>query len=152
MKIKYDASEVGEMHQLLEEVTPQAAQWAVNQAAEQTRSEMVLAIQRGPATGKVYEKYNPRRTHQASAPGEAPMSDTGDLARHITTDQQNPSSVKRLGNVGAAAGAPDGFEYADFLEFGTDDMEPRPFAWPAFRTVFPDLVDYVRIGMKKRFK
>ena len=43
----------------------------------------VKRIQNGPASGIVYELYMPRRTHQASAPGEPPMSDTGRLASSI---------------------------------------------------------------------
>lgn len=41
-------------------------------------------VQAGPASGRIYQKYKPRRVHQASAPGESPASDTGKLASNIT--------------------------------------------------------------------
>ena len=43
------------------------------------RGEAIRSIQTGPKSGRTYEKYNPRRTHKASAPGQAPASDTGNL-------------------------------------------------------------------------
>ena len=39
------------------------------------RGEAIKSIQTGPKSGRIYERYNPRRTHQASAPGQAPASD-----------------------------------------------------------------------------
>ena len=59
--------------------------------AEEAVAETVFAIdagvkhkiQRGPNSGRIYEKYRPRRTHQASAPGQAPATDTGNLIGSI---------------------------------------------------------------------
>ena len=47
------------------------------------RSEAVKSIQTGAKSGIMYQKYNPRRQHRASAPGEAPASDTGNLVNKI---------------------------------------------------------------------
>ena len=52
------------------------------------RGEAVKSIQTGMKSGRIYEKYNPRRTHRASAPGEAPASDTGNLVRNIRVEQK----------------------------------------------------------------
>ena len=38
-------------------------------------------------------KYNPRRTHQASAAGQAPASDTGNLVSQIIARPKNPDEV-----------------------------------------------------------
>ena len=46
-------------------------------------------ISRGAKSGETYEKYNPRRTHKASAPGEAPASDTGNLVSQIRVKAEN---------------------------------------------------------------
>jgi HK97 gp10 family phage protein len=60
--------------------------------------------------------------HQASAPGEPPASDTGHLLMSIDT---SVDPQKLTGNVNF------GSKYANWLEYGTRYMEPRPFARPA---------------------
>ena len=77
-------------------------------------------IQRGPKTGEVYEKYLPRRTHQASQEGQAPASDTGRLANSIEHSLQGME-----GFVFTRV------EYAPYLEFGTAKIKPRPFLFPS---------------------
>ena len=66
--------------------------------------------------------YNPRREHRASAPGEAPASDTGNLVSKIIVNQisQDITSVESNAN------------YSAYLEYGTSKMEARPFMLPAF--------------------
>lgn len=102
----------------------QEASNAVLDFATDMHSDVVRAVQRGPASGLVYEKYTPRRTHQASARDEAPMSDTGRLASSIYFEQR--------GKVSAVVGTK--IEYAAFLEYGTRDKKilPRPFFRPAY--------------------
>ena len=95
--------------------------------AVELRSDVVKSIQRGPASGVVYEKYNPRRTHQASAPEQPPMSDTGRLANSITFDRQG----KLTAVVGSA------LNYAPWLEYGTSRMAARPFFRPAVERIKP---------------
>ena len=53
-----------------------------------TRNTAIENISRGNKSGKVYEKYNPRRSHKASAVGEYPATDTGFLVNNITTKLQ----------------------------------------------------------------
>ena len=89
--------------------------------AQLIRGEAIKSIQSGPKSGIVYEKYNPRRTHKASAPGEAPASDTGNLVRNIVVKQENPDLIKVESNA----------TYSSFLEFGTSKMLARPFLFPA---------------------
>ncbi len=100
-------------------------------------TEAVRLITDGPKTGAIYTTffftlgsgpsritipYGSRPAHQASAPGEAPASDTGYLVnnRSINIDT---ASIRATLSFHAA--------YAVFLEYGTDRMEPRPFARPA---------------------
>ncbi len=80
------------------------------------------SLQRGPKTGDVYQKYRPRRQHQASAPGEAPATDTGRLASSINR-KTDPDGLG--GEVEAATG------YAIHMELGTRHIQPRPFMQPA---------------------
>ena len=60
--------------------------------------------------------HNLSRTHQASAPGEPPKTDTGGLASSIAIV---------LGTKEARVGT--GLVYGKYLEFGTTRMEPRPW-------------------------
>ena len=82
------------------------------------------SIQQGPKTGRTYQKYNPRRTHQASAAGEAPATDTGALVSSITQE--------KTGEAEAIVGSR--IIYSKWLEFGTRTMpDERPFLRPALK-------------------
>jgi HK97 gp10 family phage protein len=69
--------------------------------------------------------------HQASAPGEYPAMDTGALANSLETDPENQTTYVVHTSM----------EYAPYLEFGTANMEPRPFLGQAASEVEPDFVD-----------
>jgi hypothetical protein len=100
---------------------------AMDIAAEVVATEARKNIQRSPRGGRTYEKYNPRRTHKASAAGEAPATDTGNLARSITTvvNYQNKTFTLRASSQLAP--------YARALEYGdmSRNLAPRPFMRPA---------------------
>lgn len=100
---------------------------AVTGTAIMLRADVVERIQRGPASGVVYTKKNPNRVHQASAPGEAPATDTGRLANSIEFDQIGPLTA----TVGSS------LLYALYLEYGTTRMAPRPYFRPAVEAVRP---------------
>jgi len=76
-------------------------------------------------TGKTYQKYEPRRTHTASAPKQPPASDTGFLASQITMDVDVKPNGTVVGQIISAA------PYSKHLEFGTVNMTERPFMQPA---------------------
>ena len=76
-------------------------------------------------TGRSYEKYEPRRTHRASAPNQPPASDTGFLASQITMDVDVKSNGTVVGQIISSA------PYSKALEFGTTQMTERPFMQPA---------------------
>ena len=98
------------------------AKQLVGIAAGLVRATAVTSILQGAKSGVVYEKYEPRRTHTASAAGEPPASDTGRLASNIFIKMD----TDRLGaDVESRAG------YSEFLEFGTTKMAARPFMHPA---------------------
>ena len=99
-------------------------------ATELVRGEAVESIMRGAKTGTTYTKYNPRRTHTASAEGEAPASDTGNIVSGITTNISTGFN-EVTGEVIANAKDGQGGNYAKHLEFGTKNMRPRPFLFPA---------------------
>ena len=97
-------------------------QEVVKGGGQQIRNEAIKSIQTGSKSGIVYQKYNPRREHRASAPGQAPASDTGNLVSKIIVKQkgQDVTSVESNAN------------YSAYLEYGTSKMQPRPFMLPAF--------------------
>lgn len=81
-----------------------------------------------PKTGRIYpSKHRKGRTHQASAPGEFPAADSGRLHQSITTATVRDDATSIVVETGANV------PYATWLEFGTVNMEPRPFMTPAFR-------------------
>ena len=106
------------------------------------RGEAIKSIQAGAKSGIVYEKYNPRRSHRASAPGQAPASDTGNLVSKIIVKQKS----KNITNVESNA------DYSAFLEYGTSKMEPRPFMLPAFEKSKKPIINAVFNRVKKKIE
>ena len=115
---------------------------AVVGSAMELRGDVVKRIQRGPATGAVYEKYEPRRTHQSSAPGEAPASDQGGLARSVTFD--------KVGFLSATVGSD--LVYAAVLEFGSDRIDPRPAWVPAVEAITPKYIARLERALEEAFQ
>jgi HK97 gp10 family phage protein len=70
-------------------------------------------------SGRTYARGG--REHRASAPGEAPAVDYGNLKSSIQVFEVTPERAI----IGTNA------EYAEHLEFGTSRMEPRPYMRPA---------------------
>jgi len=95
---------------------------AVVAVAFKIESDAKKLISQGARSGKVYK----RRTisHQASAPGEAPKTDRGQLVRNITTEFTR--SDKLEATVGSRQNAP----YGKYLELGTMNIKPRPWLKP----------------------
>lgn len=88
-------------------------------AAEKVRSDAVKSILSGGKSGRLYRRRG--TVHQASAPGEAPASDTGTLAN---------SAEAKLVDINRAV-VNFSAQYSSFLEFGTTNIAPRPYARPA---------------------
>jgi phage gpG-like protein len=79
------------------------------------------ASMQGPKSGRVYTRSG--GVHQASAPGEAPAVDTGNLINSLQVEVRAQTSAAVYTNV----------EYAPVLEYGGAKMEARPFLTPAAR-------------------
>jgi hypothetical protein len=73
----------------------------------------------GPKTGRIYHRTNPTRVHRASAPGQAPASDLGDLARGIRVEDRVFATRVRIRIFNTQW-------YAWLLEFGHGPILPRP--------------------------
>ena len=88
---------------------------------EGTAKESIVS---GSPSGRTYEKYNPRRTHTASAAGQPPAQDQNELAQNITS-KVTTKGTQVIGQIISSA------SYSKSLEFGTSQMSPRPFMQPA---------------------
>lgn len=102
----------------------------VQQSGMMVRATAVQSIMSGNKSGETYQKYNPRRTHIASAPGEAPAADTGYLHSNIAFE---------IDSDGLGASIESRAAYSQALEFGTSRMQARPFLQPAIEENRPKI-------------
>lgn len=93
----------------------------LKRGANLVRNDAVDSILRGSPSGRSYEKYDPRRTHTASAPNQPPASDTGFLVNNIIWKMAGKFEAEVQSNA----------PYSIPLEFGTSKMAARPFLQPA---------------------
>jgi HK97 gp10 family phage protein len=115
-------------------VTPKLIRQEVSKAlfvsAKHVEGEAKRSILNGQKSGRLY-KRGKTVFHRASAPGEAPASDTGRLANSINSYLDSTA----LGSfVVAGRGLA---KYAPLLEFGTSKIAPRPFLFPALEQSKP---------------
>jgi hypothetical protein len=141
---------------------------AVEATAIEIRGDIVKRYQRDPVTGTTYyripgDKYmtiraggpdgppvafsagggkaNLSLTHQASAPGEAPATDTGRLASATNYKMTGPMSAEVGNDV----------IYGKWLEFGTADgkIKPRPAWRPAVADATPKFNRRLEAALRK---
>jgi phage gpG-like protein len=109
----------------------QRARDAIGQAVQATgleiTSDIKKRIQRGPKTGRTYKRRSV--VHRASAPGQAPATDTGTLANSITFRKVDDLTAEIQSRLA----------YAPMLEFGTRMIAPRPSWVPAAEAARPKL-------------
>jgi hypothetical protein len=98
----------------------------------QARAQM--AIMNPPKSGRIYRRGNV--AHQASAPGEAPATDTAALVGSAYTEKLGDSDYE----TGFTA------EYAAHLEFGAPNahIAPRPYLRPAVEAVKKAFIDAIK--------
>lgn len=117
---------------------------AVFVSAQRVATEAKKSVLEGNKSGHTYKRRSV--FHRASAPGEAPASDTGRLVGSIHADMAGP------GEATAIAGS-SSVKYARMLEFGTTKMAARPFFFPALEKskawIRDRLQDAVRRGLEK---
>lgn len=107
----------------------------INQTTEDAVQDLGLAVQlqarylieNSPATGVIYYRQNPTRVHRASAEGEPPADDLGNLVRSIVVREVKINQYAYSSVVGSS------LPYALELEkFGPNhNGETRPFLRPA---------------------
>jgi HK97 gp10 family phage protein len=94
-------------------------------------------------TGKAHAMFV-QNFHVASAPGESPANDTGNLLQSIQVVQiQAEQGGTITSEVIVKA------RYAKWLEYGTKKMEPRPFVRPTLRFITPIFKEYMAQKLRK---
>jgi HK97 gp10 family phage protein len=122
LNIKVDGLDnIGKASQAMQKAVIQELNKGLVASAAKVHDEASKSLTGGKKTGKIYKRGN--KTHQSSAAGEAPASDTGTLVQSLSfynfKEKLEATVVSRL-------------EYAKMLEFGTSKIAPRPFLFPAY--------------------
>lgn len=125
-----------------------AVRAAVHKGGERIRSDAVKSISRGGRSGKVY-KRGKGRYHQASAPGEFPKTDMGELVSNITVASDVGAQGYAI-TVGSRIQAPQGY----WLETNAPSAGGRPWLAPVVarqgKFVFQDIAQAVKAAIEKR--
>jgi HK97 gp10 family phage protein len=77
-------------------------------------------------------RYSPKRVVNVSKPGDPPNSDTGRLVQSIKFDFKKAGLIGRVGS---------NLRYAAHLEFGTLNMDPRPWLSEAVSQTSNEVAD-----------
>lgn len=114
----------------VEEATRKNQRRAILTGAYMIHKDAIESIKKGPKSGRTYARGN--KDHVASAPGEAPATDTGELVSKI---------VVRVVDGGDIVDVASRAKYSFALELGTADgrIKPRPFLFPAFQKNIPKI-------------
>lgn len=105
----------------------EAVEWVITETGKDLHEKLLFDLIEAPKSGAVYGD------HQASAPGEPPAWDTGELGESIEIS----GTPQRLR---LSVGAP----HLVFLEVGTVHMAPRPWVAPNIewaRKRFSEMID-----------
>lgn len=140
MKVQIDLSGLNKVLQEFEQVG-QAGQSAVMatvyDVATDAHQFALDGIKSGPATGTIYRNRGKGRPdHQASAPGEYPASDTGQLMGNVKF------IPPKFGETTAYVGTK--IMHGRHLEFGTVNMAARPWLLPSVRRAIVGVEDRLR--------
>lgn len=97
--------------------------------------EFIIADMSGPKSGRIYG------SHRASAPGESPAIDSGDLSGSLTPLRRSALEWYVGSDV----------EYAPDLEYGTYGMAPRPYLRPAAKHFEPITAKRISEALARRY-
>lgn len=129
---------------LLRSATHETLIDTITELTTETHRIAVSGIQRGPSTGRLYQKSNPRRQHQASAPGEYPQSDTGRLASSVRLELPDPQDKTPVGQVYT------NLRYGLYLEMKAPYAGGRPWLLRSFNEATIRVTELLRERMGRR--
>lgn len=171
-KVTMDLTSLKKGFALRETATARLVELAVKEGAQDIQGHAVEAIQKG-GTGNIYDRVQldgykgiflvsggkrvpvafvpddgsapPNGRHQASAAGEAPATDSGELVSGLQIDTVTSTTVK-IANVRSLA------PYSGLLERGTSKIKARPFMGPAFNASLPTIMEGIKTAIHKGFR
>lgn len=114
----------------------------MNATGLELRGAIVKGYSEGGKVGRIYEKYNPRRTHQASEEDQAPATDTGRLKNSVVFTEIGPAAVSVSTDV----------FYGPWLEYGTQDIAPRPLWVPEANKIQPKFIKRLDAALKEAMR
>ena len=143
-------AEPGKSYAGLEEKIAQGAADGLNAIGLITTNYMKSSLQKGPKSGLIYRLSNPTRVHQASAPGEFPATDRGELVRSIGFDTADPKDFAAGMGIGVVmfASAP----HAIPLELKPSSRGGRPFMSRAVNDKKEDYGKILQSSINARLK
>lgn len=104
---------------LANSIAIEAAERGIRAATVEGQNILKADLLSRPGTGRTYQRGKTVE-HRASAPGEPPAPDTGELRRRIEVEVvRGPNEVRGIITANV--------EYAAALEMGTERMRARPF-------------------------
>ena len=112
--------------QISSETRPVIAQ-VLTQSAEAIRDDAAERILQGPKTGRLYRRGGGDAVHQASAPGEAPADESGELANNIIAALDEVETRLRADIIANSV-------HGIYMELGDPS---RPFLTPASEAETP---------------
>lgn len=123
---------------------------AVTKTALDVDRNIKKRMQQSPASGRVYRRgkgRNRSRLHRASAPGQAPAMDSGDLINSIMFRQETPLTATVSSNA----------IYGRRLEYGGTDsrgvyIAPRPAWRPAVEKMTPKFRERIEEAVRRAFE
>lgn len=148
MKIKVEVGGTKNMRDGLRKFGERAGVSA-NRAGDIMSERLIELIQdeiyNGPKTGRVYLRYNPRRVHQASAPGQSPANDQGTLARSFYAVQTKLNQYAYKNTVGSD------LLYAAVLQYGNaqNNLAPRPYFTTAIKRLRAEVPNIIRTAWRQ---
>lgn len=139
MKVKIDMEGIQELLVKLQSVEGEgkkALAKAVNVGLLLIETNCKKKVQSHSSNGRAYTKGGV--THTASAGGNPPNTDTGYLVSQMHVELETDGLT---GHFVSGAG------YSSHLEYGTVNMQARPFVYPAFAEELPGILkDFEKIA------
>ena len=109
------------------------------------RTDIIKRYNKGPATGETYKRG--AITHVASSEGQAPMTDTGDLARGTMFKKDDGDLSAEVFNTTKTKNGR--WFYGFLLEFGTRRIKERPAWRPAVEEMRPKFIKLLEGALRK---
>lgn len=120
MKFFANITPISKLTKKLEKATNEMMAGGIEATQQSTLlvHETAIKLVNDNSDGTAQIRYKPKRAVVVSKPGDPPNTDTGRLKQSIKFDFKQGGRVGRVGT---------NLRYGAYLEFGTQDMEPRPW-------------------------